>query len=104
VDCIAGTLCCSRVTAYPNIDIERDNAFDDKRAKQHIDEKNGCLCVIPGSHKGDLYKHEYPNDGIVNKAYHGIQGSCSRSALTSKFCHTHGFMVDSKYDCRSKGS
>jgi len=30
---------------------------------------------VPGSHlEGKLYKHEYPNDGVVNKAYHGIQG------------------------------
>lgn len=42
-------------------------------AMQHIDQKNGCLYVQPGSHKqGELYKHTYPNDGIVNKAYHGI--------------------------------
>lgn len=43
-------------------------------ALQKIDRQNGCLCVIPGSHKGELLKHEYPNDGVVNKAYHGIQG------------------------------
>jgi len=43
-------------------------------AMQHIDRSNGCLCVDPGTHHGPLLKHEYPNDGIVNKAYHGIQG------------------------------
>jgi len=43
-------------------------------AMQHIDQENGCLCVEPGSHTGPLYKHEYPSDGVVNKAYHGIQG------------------------------
>jgi len=44
-------------------------------AMQHIDERNGCLVVDPGSHlSGKLYKHEYPKDGIVNAAYHGIQG------------------------------
>jgi len=43
-------------------------------AMQHIDQENGCLCVKPGSHTGPLFKHEYPTDGIVNKAYHGIQG------------------------------
>lgn len=27
----------------------------------------------PGSHReGKLHKHTYPNDGVVNKAYHGI--------------------------------
>jgi len=44
-------------------------------AMQTIDEKNGCLVVLPGTHKGALMLHEYPNDGIVNKAYHGIQGT-----------------------------
>jgi len=43
-------------------------------AMQVIDRKNGCLCVDPGTHLGKLFTHEYPNDGIVNKAYHGIQG------------------------------
>jgi phytanoyl-CoA hydroxylase len=42
-------------------------------AMQHIDRVNGCLYVKPGSHKQEeLYKHTYPNDGVVNKAYHGI--------------------------------
>jgi phytanoyl-CoA hydroxylase len=32
--------------------------------------------VAPGTHRsGRLYLHEYPNDGVVNKAYHGIQGT-----------------------------
>jgi len=43
-------------------------------AMQRITRENGCLCVDPGTHKGSLFKHEYPKDGIVNKAYHGIQG------------------------------
>jgi phytanoyl-CoA hydroxylase len=43
-------------------------------AMQDIDEKNGCLVVDPGTHKGELFMHEYPKDGVVNKAYHGIQG------------------------------
>jgi len=41
-------------------------------AMQKIDKENGCLFVQPGTHKGDLHLHKYPNDGIVNKAYHGI--------------------------------
>jgi len=42
-------------------------------AMQKIDRENGCLFVEPGSHKaGRLHLHTYPNDGIVNKAYHGI--------------------------------
>ena len=43
-------------------------------AMQRITPANGCLFVKPGSHKGALLMHEYPNDGTVNKAYHGIQG------------------------------
>ena len=37
-------------------------------ALQNIDKTNGCLFVLPGTHKGELLKHEYPNDGVVNKA------------------------------------
>lgn len=43
-------------------------------AMQKIDRKNGCLVVIPGSHKGDLLEHDYPDwEGGVNKLYHGIK-------------------------------
>lgn len=43
-------------------------------AMENINRSNGCLVVIPGSHKGELLKHSYPNwEGGVNKAYHGIQ-------------------------------
>ncbi|XP_072165931.1 phytanoyl-CoA dioxygenase, peroxisomal-like [Diadema setosum] len=39
--------------------------------KVHI--ANGCLVVIPGSHKGHLLEHGYPKwKGGVNKAYHGV--------------------------------
>jgi len=34
---------------------------------------------LPGSHKGPLQRHEYPNDGVVNKAYHGIQNMASEA-------------------------
>jgi len=44
-------------------------------ALEIINEKNGCLYVIPGSHKSNLLKHCYPSKGgIVNKAYHQIKG------------------------------
>ncbi|XP_046390698.1 phytanoyl-CoA dioxygenase, peroxisomal-like [Ischnura elegans] len=42
-------------------------------AMERVTKDNGCLFVVPGSHKGVLLKHEYPKYG-VNKAYHGIQG------------------------------
>ncbi|RZB40008.1 phytanoyl-CoA dioxygenase, peroxisomal-like, partial [Asbolus verrucosus] len=42
-------------------------------AMERVDENNGCLYVVPGTHKGQLYHHTYP-DGYKNKLYHGIQG------------------------------
>eukprot|EP01012_Entosiphon_sulcatum_P005622 TRINITY_DN12533_c0_g1_i1.p1 TRINITY_DN12533_c0_g1~~TRINITY_DN12533_c0_g1_i1.p1 ORF type:complete len:323 (-),score=77.65 TRINITY_DN12533_c0_g1_i1:152-1084(-) len=48
-------------------------------ALQRIDRQNGCLFVKPGSHTLPLLVHEYPRDGVVNKAYHGIQGMSSEA-------------------------
>ncbi|CAH1364776.1 unnamed protein product [Tenebrio molitor] len=42
-------------------------------AMERIDESNGCLYVVPGTHKGQLYNHIYPDD-YKNKLYHGVQG------------------------------
>ncbi|KAM7322515.1 hypothetical protein ACRRTK_018020 [Alexandromys fortis] len=42
-------------------------------AMEHIDRNNGCLVVLPGTHKGPLKPHGYPKwEGGVNKMYHGI--------------------------------
>lgn len=42
-------------------------------AMQKVTRDNGCLVVVPGSHKGTLLRHEYPDwEGGVNKMYHGI--------------------------------
>ena len=42
-------------------------------AMQRVTRDNGCLVVVPGSHRGQLLEHGYPQwDGNVNKAYHGI--------------------------------
>jgi phytanoyl-CoA hydroxylase len=35
---------------------------------------NGCLVVVPGSHKGELLKHENPDWEWVNLAYFGASG------------------------------
>ncbi|XP_065345938.1 phytanoyl-CoA dioxygenase, peroxisomal-like [Cloeon dipterum] len=45
-------------------------------AMEPVTADNGCLVVLPGSHrKGVLYQHEYPEwEGGVNKFYHGIRG------------------------------
>ncbi|XP_030855396.1 phytanoyl-CoA dioxygenase, peroxisomal-like [Strongylocentrotus purpuratus] len=42
-------------------------------AMEKVHRQNGCLVVIPGSHKGQLMRHDYPKwEGGVNKMYHGI--------------------------------
>ncbi|XP_060527979.1 phytanoyl-CoA dioxygenase, peroxisomal-like [Cylas formicarius] len=43
-------------------------------AMERVDQRNGCLYVIPGSHSRQiLYEHKYPQ-GIRNNFYHGVQG------------------------------
>ncbi|XP_072856860.2 phytanoyl-CoA dioxygenase, peroxisomal-like [Pogona vitticeps] len=43
-------------------------------AMERIDRRNGCLVVLPGTHKGDLKQHDYPDwEGGVNKMYHGVR-------------------------------
>ncbi|KAG5893746.1 hypothetical protein JTB14_001390 [Gonioctena quinquepunctata] len=43
-------------------------------AMERVDEKNGCLYVVPGSHKNSpLYEHVYPK-GHKHAFYHGVQG------------------------------
>lgn len=43
-------------------------------AMEHIDRNNGCLCVLPGTHKGPLKPHDYPQwEGGVNLMFYGIQ-------------------------------
>ena len=43
-------------------------------AMEKINRQNGCLVVMPGTHKGELLKHDYPKwEGGVNKMYYGIQ-------------------------------
>lgn len=43
-------------------------------AMQKVDRDNGCLAVIPGSHKTKLLNHTYPNwKSGVNKMYHGVE-------------------------------
>ncbi|KAJ6666427.1 hypothetical protein lerEdw1_000701 [Lerista edwardsae] len=43
-------------------------------AMERIDRRNGCLVVLPGTHKGLLKQHDYPDwEGGVNKMYHGVR-------------------------------
>ncbi|KAK7871150.1 hypothetical protein R5R35_002396 [Gryllus longicercus] len=42
-------------------------------AMEQVTEANGCLVVVPGSHRGVLMPHGYPKwENGVNKAYHGV--------------------------------
>lgn len=51
-----------------------DNIVCAWTAMEHIDRNNGCLVVIPGTHKGSLKTHTYPQwEGGVNLMFHGIQ-------------------------------
>ncbi|XP_071518968.1 phytanoyl-CoA dioxygenase, peroxisomal-like [Panulirus ornatus] len=44
-------------------------------AMEKVNTDNGCLFVLPGSHKGVLEQHEYPEwENGVNKMYHGVRG------------------------------
>jgi len=44
-------------------------------AMEKIDTNNGCLFVVPGSHRGQLEQHDYPEwENGVNKMYHGVRG------------------------------
>ncbi|KAK9871321.1 hypothetical protein WA026_011588 [Henosepilachna vigintioctopunctata] len=44
-------------------------------AMEAVNEKNGCLFGIPGSHRREeLYNHEYPKQNLKNVLYHGVQG------------------------------
>lgn len=44
-------------------------------AMESVNEDNGCLVVIPGTHKGVLLPHDYPKwNHKVNKAFHRVEG------------------------------
>lgn len=43
-------------------------------AMEKVHRDNGCLVAVPGTHKGELLPHEYPEwEGGVNKMYHGVK-------------------------------
>jgi phytanoyl-CoA hydroxylase len=44
-------------------------------ALERITKENGCLSVVPGSHKRGLLKHENPDWEFLNNAYFGAQGA-----------------------------
>ena len=43
-------------------------------ALEPVTRENGCLVVVPGSHRGDLLKHEKVDWEYVNPAYFGAAG------------------------------
>jgi phytanoyl-CoA hydroxylase len=38
-------------------------------AMEKINRQNGCLVVLPGSHKGELERHEYPDWEVQKKNF-----------------------------------
>ncbi|PRD23203.1 UNVERIFIED_CONTAM: Phytanoyl-CoA dioxygenase [Trichonephila clavipes] len=43
-------------------------------AMEKVTRANGCLVAIPGTHRGELLQHEYPDwEQGVNKMYHGVR-------------------------------
>jgi phytanoyl-CoA hydroxylase len=44
-------------------------------ALEPVTRANGCLSVLPGSHRGELQPHEYPNWDYVNAAFVGVRGA-----------------------------
>lgn len=44
-------------------------------AMERVNRENGCLVALPGSHKGQLLEHDYPDwEGPINAVYHGVKG------------------------------
>ncbi len=43
-------------------------------ALEPVTRANGCLSVLPGSHRGELQPHEYPDWEFLNAAFVGVRG------------------------------
>ena len=43
-------------------------------ALERVTKENGCLVVVPGSHRGELLEHENPDWEFLNAAYFGAKG------------------------------
>lgn len=58
-------------------------------ALQRVERNNGCLCVVPGSHRMALMEHRYPQRwiGPVNRAYHGLHFEGDLNALLRHRVH-----------------
>jgi phytanoyl-CoA hydroxylase len=39
---------------------------------EKINRQNGCLVVLPGTHKGELKEHAYPDWEVSNKLLFGL--------------------------------
>jgi phytanoyl-CoA hydroxylase len=48
-------------------------------ALEPVTRANGCLSVLPGSHRGELEPHEYPDWDYVNAAFVGVRGVDARA-------------------------
>ena len=49
-------------------------------ALEPVTRANGCLSVLPGSHRGELEPHEYPGWDYVNAAFVGVRGVDAQAA------------------------
>jgi phytanoyl-CoA hydroxylase len=43
-------------------------------ALERVTQENGCLVVVPGSHRGELLRHENPEWEYLNLGYFGAEG------------------------------
>ena len=53
-------------------------------ALEMINEENGCLCLIPGSHKFGLFPH-VPPDEIINVGFYGVQQEIIDNILSKPY-------------------
>lgn len=51
---------------------------------ERVDQRNGCLFVVPGSHKGDLYEHEMVITQVAENVANVIN-DISKTACSSDF-------------------
>jgi hypothetical protein len=40
---------------------------------EKVNRQNGCLVVLPGTHKGELEKHDYPDWKVTKKEFFSMK-------------------------------
>lgn len=71
-------------------------------AMERIDRSNGCLVVIPGTHKGELKQHDYPEweVGYLCMLYFLIQLDLLLHSLLARIKY---FIICSEFSPREGG-